>query len=105
MITTVDYISLIIIILYNLLLIGYFIKNHQKALKTVNIPCKAGQDLWCLSEQNKIEKVKCLKVIPFDRNTLFVKYRENSSGNVYQSVLGKQVWLSEKEAINNIYLN
>ena len=105
MITTIDYISLIIITLYNLLLIRYFTKKHQKALKTVNIPCKSGQDLWYINEQNKTEKVKCLKVMAFDKDTLFVKYRENSSGNVYQSVLGKQVGLSEQEAINNIYVN
>ena len=100
MFSTIDYIALATIILYNLILSLYFVITHKKKLKKINATCKTGKYLWCINQQNEPESVKCLKVIPFNKNSLFIRYCETSSGNIYQSVLGKQIWLTEKEAIN-----
>lgn len=65
----------------------------------VELPCKAGNTLWCINDENEIEEVTALGfIIDKPESPVLIAYREKYAEDVYYMSLGSVIFMSREVA-------
>lgn len=69
---------------------------------SIELPCEIGQPLWCVNDNNEVERVECLGFVISEAYEPYVCYHEKYRFDNCYMPIGKLIYLTEREANDSL---